>query len=215
MLEGQTNGTAAAEHEGAVVIAIVDYKAGNLTSVKKAFDHLGGDTITTDDPQQVAKAEKIVLPGVGHFAATKTLEGSGLLQAIVESIGRGVPFLGICVGMQWMLASSEEAPGISGLALWPGVCGRFPAEVKSPHVGWNSLHVRNNSSRLLRGVDSGSFVYFTHSYRVPLMPSTSAECEYGGSFSAAVEQENLFGVQFHPEKSGNIGLRILENFCTL
>jgi imidazole glycerol-phosphate synthase subunit HisH len=215
VLERQANGSAAAKHEGAVVIAIVDYKAGNLTSVKKAFDHLGGDTITTDDPQQVAKAEKIVLPGVGHFAATKTLEDSGLLQAIVESIGRGVPFLGICVGMQWMLASSEEAPGISGLALWPGECGRFPAEVKSPHVGWNSLHVRNSSSRLLRGIDSGSFVYFTHSYRVPLITSTSAECEYGGSFSAAVEQENLFGVQFHPEKSGDVGLRILENFCKL
>jgi glutamine amidotransferase len=117
--------------------------------------------------------------------------------------------------MQWMLASSEEAPGISGLALWPDVCGRFPAEVKSPHVGWNSLHVRDRSSRLLRGVDSGAFVYFTHSYRIPLMTSTSAECEYGGSFSAAVEQENLFGVQFHPEKSGDVGLRILENFCEL
>jgi len=197
------------------VIAIVDYKAGNLTSVKKAFDHLGADTITTDDPQQVAKAEKIVLPGVGHFAATKTLEGSGLQEVILESIGRGVPFLGICVGMQWMLASSEEAPGISGLALWPGQCGRFPAEVKSPHVGWNSLHMRNNSSRLLRGIDFGSFVYFTHSYRVPLMASTSAESEYGGSFSAVVEQENLFGVQFHPEKSGDVGLNILENFCQL
>ncbi len=197
------------------MIAIVDYKAGNLTSVKKAFDHLGADIIVTDDPRQVATAEKIVLPGVGHFAATKTLEDSGVQEAILESIGRGVPFLGICVGMQWMLASSEEAPGISGLVLWPGECGRFPAEVKSPHVGWNSLQVRNNSSRLLRGIDSGSFVYFTHSYRVPLMASTSAECEYGGSFSAAVEQESLFGVQFHPEKSGDVGLRILENFCTL
>jgi glutamine amidotransferase len=215
VLERQANGEVTSEHEGVVVIAIVDYKAGNLTSVKKAFDHLGADIIVTDDPEQVAKAEKIVLPGVGHFAASKTLGDSGLQQAIVESIGRGVPFLGICVGMQWMLASSEEAPGISGLALWPGVCGRFPAEVKSPHVGWNSLHVRDRSSRLLRGVDSGAFVYFTHSYRIPLMTSTSAECEYGGSFSAAVEQENLFGVQFHPEKSSDVGLRILENFCEL
>jgi glutamine amidotransferase len=215
VLERQANGAAAAKHEGTVVIAIVDYKAGNLASVKKAFDHLGANIVVTDEPQQVAKAEKIVLPGVGHFAATKMLDDSGLQEAIVESIGRGVPFLGICVGMQWMLASSEEAPGVSGLALWPGVCGRFPAEVKSPHVGWNSLHMRNNSPRLLRGVDSGSFVYFTHSYRVPLMTSTSAECEYGGSFSAAVEQENLFGVQFHPEKSGDVGLRILDTFCNL
>jgi glutamine amidotransferase len=197
------------------VIAIVDYRAGNLTSVTKAFDHLGAETIITADPKQVANAEKIVLPGVGHFAATKTLDDSGLRETIIASIERGVPFLGICVGMQWMLASSEEAPDISGLALWPGECSRFPAAVKSPHVGWNSLQIRNASSRLLRGVSSGSFVYFTHSYRVPLLSSTSAECEYGGGFSAAVEQENMFGVQFHPEKSGTVGLNILENFCNL
>jgi len=197
------------------VIAIVDYRAGNLTSVTKAFDHLGAETIITADPKQVANAEKIVLPGVGHFAATKTLDDSGLRETIIASIERGVPFLGICVGMQWMLASSEEAPQISGLALWPGECSRFPAAVKSPHVGWNSLQIRNSSSRLLRGIPSGSFVYFTHSYRVPLLSSTSAECEYGGGFSAAVEQENMFGVQFHPEKSGTVGLNILENFCNL
>ena len=197
------------------MIAIVDYRAGNLTSVKKAFDHLRAETIITADPEKVANAEKIVLPGVGHFAATKTLDDSGLRETIIASIERGVPFLGICVGMQWMLASSEEAPQISGLALWPGECSRFPAAVKSPHVGWNSLQIRNSSSRLLRGIPSGSFVYFTHSYRVPLLSSTSAECEYGGGFSAAVEQENMFGVQFHPEKSGTVGLNILENFCNL
>ncbi len=195
------------------MIAIVDYKAGNLTSVKKAFDHLGAETVVTDDPARVAKAEKIVLPGVGHFAATRELGDSGLREAIIESIERGVPFLGICVGMQWMLASSEEAPEITGLGLWPGECSRFPCGVKSPHVGWNSLQIRNNAWRLLRGVPCGSFVYFTHSYRVPLLNSTSAECEYGGGFSAAVERENVFGVQFHPEKSGEVGLRILENFC--
>jgi glutamine amidotransferase len=197
------------------VIAIVDFRAGNLTSVKKAFDHLGAETVVTANPEQVAKADKIVLPGVGHFAATKTLDDSGLREVILESIERGVPFLGICVGMQWMLASSEEAPEISGLALWPGECSRFPAAVKSPHVGWNSLQIRNGGSRLLRSVPSGSFVYFTHSYRVPLLTATSAECEYGGGFSAAVEQENMFGVQFHPEKSGAVGLTVLENFCGL
>ncbi len=197
------------------MIAIVDYRAGNLTSVKKAFDHLGAETIITADPEQVASADKIALPGVGHFAATKVLDDSGLRETIIASIERAVPFLGICVGMQWMLASSEEAPEISGLALWPGECSRFPAAVKSPHVGWNSLLIRNRSSRLLRGIPSGSFVYFTHSYRVPLLSSTSAECEYGGGFSAAVEQENMFGVQFHPEKSGAVGLNILENFCSL
>ena len=196
------------------MIAIVDFRAGNLTSVKKAFDHLGVETVVTSDPEQVAKANKIVLPGVGHFGATKALDDSGLRDVIIESIERGIPFLGICVGMQWMLASSEEAPEISGLALWPGECSRFPAAVKSPHVGWNSLLIRNGS-RLLRGVPSGSFVYFTHSYRVPLLTATVAECEYGGGFSAVIEQENMFGVQFHPEKSGVVGLTILKNFCSL
>ena len=197
------------------MIAIVDFKAGNLTSVKKACDHLGAETVITSDPAQVLKAEKIVLPGVGHFAATKALDDSGLRDAIVNSIDRRVPFLGICVGMQWMLASSEEAPEVHGLALWPGECSRFPANVKSPHVGWNSLHILNGESRLLRGVAPGSYVYFTHSYRVPLLSATAAECEYGGSFSAAVERDNLFGVQFHPEKSGAAGLTILKNFCDL
>jgi glutamine amidotransferase len=197
------------------MIAIVDYKAGNLTSVKKAFDHLGVATVVTSTPKQAAKAEKIVLPGVGHFAATKALDESGLRDEIVGSIERGVPFLGICVGMQWMLASSEEAPDVQGLALWPGACSRFPANVKSPHVGWNSLHIRNRGSRLLRGITPGSYVYFTHSYRVPLVAATAAECEYGGGFSAVVEKDNLFGVQFHPEKSGAAGLTILQNFSDL
>jgi glutamine amidotransferase len=131
------------------------------------------------------------------------------------SIERGVPFLGICVGMQWMLASSEEAPDVHGLALWPGECSRFPAGVKAPHVGWNDLQIRPGASRLLKGVDSGSFVYFTHSYRVPLLKATVAECDYGGGFSAVIEQDNLFGVQFHPEKSGKVGLNILDNFRNL
>ena len=194
------------------MIAIVDYKAGNLTSVKKAFDHLGAQTTVTDDPEIVSAADKIVLPGVGHFAATRALDDSGLRETILDRIEREIPFLGICVGMQWMLASSEEAPDVKGLALWPGECSRFPTGVKSPHVGWNSLKIENGS-RLLAGVADGEFVYFTHSYRVPLLSSTVAACEYGGGFSAAVEQENVFGVQFHPEKSGSAGLRILENFC--
>lgn len=197
------------------MIAIIDYKAGNLTSVKKAFDHLGAETIVTEDPHQVSEADKIVLPGVGHFAATRALDDSGLREAIVRSIERGVPFLGICVGMQWMLASSEEAPEFHGLALWPGECSRFPSGVKSPHVGWNNLAIRNPRSRLFEGIGDGAFVYFTHSYRVPLLSATAAECEYGGGFSAAVEQDNLFGVQFHPEKSGTVGLKVLENFSRI
>ncbi|HEY4054177.1 MAG TPA: imidazole glycerol phosphate synthase subunit HisH [Terriglobales bacterium] len=198
-----------------MTIAIIDYKAGNLTSVRKAFDHLGTETIVTDTPEVVEQADKIVLPGVGHFAATRTLDDSGLRESIISSIEGGVPFLGICVGMQWMLASSEEAPDVHGLALWPGECSRFPYGVKSPHVGWNDLQLRAGASRLLQGVPSGSFVYFTHSYRVPLLKATAAECEYGGGFSAVIEQDNLFGVQFHPEKSGPVGLKILQNFCDL
>jgi glutamine amidotransferase len=195
------------------MIAIVDYQAGNLASVKKAFDHLGAESIVTGDPEQVRRADKIVLPGVGHFAATKALDDAGLRECIGESIGRGVPFLGICVGMQWLLSSSEEAPGVTGLALWSEECSRFPMEVKSPHVGWNSLEISDNGSRLLREVSSsGAFVYFTHSYRAPLLTATVAECEYGGRFSAVIEQNNVFGVQFHPEKSGSIGLGVLGNF---
>lgn len=197
------------------MIAIIDYKAGNLTSVKKAFDHVGAKTVVTADAAQVAKAKKIVLPGVGHFQATTALDNAGLRDSVISGIERGVPFLGICVGMQWMLASSEEAPDVHGLGLWPGECSRFPSGVKSPHVGWNSLEIRKGASRLLTGVPNGSYVYFTHSYRVPLLASTAAECEYGGGFSAAVEQDNLFGVQFHPEKSGTVGLKILQNFCEL
>jgi glutamine amidotransferase len=197
------------------MIVIVDYRAGNLTSVKKALGKVGADSVITADPKIVSQAEKIVLPGVGHFSATSHLTDSGLRDAIVNSIQRGVPFLGICVGLQWLLESSEEAPEVPGLGIWPGECVRFPASVKSPHVGWNQLEFRENRSRLLQGIPCGSYVYFTHSYRVPLLANTVAECEYGGTFSAVVEQDHLFGVQFHPEKSGAIGLKILETFCFL
>ncbi len=197
------------------MIAIVDYRAGNLASVKKAFEHLGQQPVVTSDPEVVAKANKVVLPGVGHFAATSVLVDSGLREAVAGGIERGVPFLGICVGMQWMLSSSEEAPGIAGLGIWPERCVHFPSTVKSPHVGWNQLEIDNRHSRILKGIESGAFVYFTHSYNVPLLKSTVAECEYGGRFSAVVEQDHLFGVQFHPEKSSAVGLRLLENFCSL
>jgi imidazole glycerol-phosphate synthase subunit HisH len=196
------------------MIAIVDYGAGNLVSVKKAFDFIGYSCVITADPGEVAKALKIVLPGVGHFAATASLAKSALRSAITEAIGRDIPFLGICVGMQWMFAGSEESPGTPGLGAFDGKCERFPPAVKSPHVGWNQIEI-STSSRLFRSVASQSFVYFTHSYRAPFMTMTSACCEYGGRFSAAVEKDNLFGVQFHPEKSGEAGLQLLRNFCEL
>jgi len=194
------------------MIAIVDYGAGNLVSVKKALDWLGQECAITSEPAQVASATKVVLPGVGHFASTESLERTGLKQAIADSIGRGIPFLGICVGMQWMFERSQESPQTRGLGVLDGECERFPGSVKSPHVGWNQLEVEA-SSRLLRGVASGSFVYFTHSFRAPVTGTTVACCEYGGRFSAAVERDHLFGVQFHPEKSGEIGLKLLRNFC--
>jgi glutamine amidotransferase len=196
------------------MIAIVNYGAGNLVSVKKALDWLGQECAITSDPGQVAKAAKIVLPGVGHFASTAALGRSGLQNAIADAIDRGIPFLGICVGMQWMFERSQESPETSGLGVLEGECERFPASVKSPHVGWNQLEVAS-SSRLLRDVPSSSFVYFTHSFRAPLCDTTVACCDYGGRFSAAVERDHLFGVQFHPEKSGETGLKILGNFCAL
>lgn len=196
------------------MIAIVDYRAGNLVSVKKAVDRLGFPCAITSDPAVVERAEKVIVPGVGHFAATSTLTDTGLRKVIAGAIERGVPFFGICVGMQWMFDSSEEAPGACGLGVFPGQCTHFPPEVKAPHVGWNQLEVENGSS-LLRGVASGAFVYFTHSYRAPLVAGTVARCDYGGPFSAAVERGHLFGAQFHPEKSGDVGLMILENFCRI
>jgi imidazole glycerol-phosphate synthase subunit HisH len=196
------------------MIAIVDYGAGNLVSVKKALNWLGQECVITSDATQIAQAGKIILPGVGHFASTAALQRSGMQEAIANSINREVPFLGICVGMQWMFERSQESPETPGLGLLQGECERFPASVKSPHVGWNQLEV-SASSKLFRGVRSSSFVYFTHSFRAPIGDSTIARCEYGGTFSAAVERNRLFGFQFHPEKSGEIGLKLLSNFCAL
>lgn len=196
------------------MIAIADYGAGNLASVRKALDHIGALAVVTSEPGVVAAAQRIILPGVGHFSSTAALETSGLKAVITDAIQRDVPFLGICVGMQWMFETSEESPQTLGLGLFPGECQRFPSNVKSPHVGWNELTVRK-PSRLLHGIDGGCFVYFTHSYRLPVVDATVAECEYGGAFSAIVERERVFGVQFHPEKSGPAGLKLLENFCHL
>jgi glutamine amidotransferase len=195
------------------VIAIVDYQAGNLASVKKAFDHLGYASTITADAAEIAGASKIVVPGVGNFAATTALSGA-LQDAVVKAIDRQIPLLGICLGMQWMFESSREAPQLRGLGLFAGECEKFPAAVKSPHVGWNQLQ-GGGPSRLLRGLPENSFVYFTHSYRAPLVEATVGKCEYGGPFSAVVESGELFGVQFHPEKSGTAGLQLLRNFCEL
>jgi len=193
-------------------IAIVDYGAGNLNSVKKAFDYLGVKVVVTAQPEVVAAADKIVLPGVGHFSALGGLENLGLRDAVLQGAKAGKPFLGICLGMQWLFEGSDEAPECAGAGIFAGRCRPFPSSVKSPHVGWNSLAVREGS-RLLRNVASDSFVYFTHSFQAPVIEATTAATEYGAPFSAVVEQENIFGVQFHPEKSWTVGLLMLKNFC--
>ncbi len=193
------------------MITIIDYKAGNVASVRKAFTYLGCVTEVTSDADVVARAARVVLPGVGNFSATSALAESGVREAVEQAIERGTPFLGICVGMQWLLEGSEEAPGVSGLGAFEGRCEHFPAAVKAPHVGWNTV-ARRGESRLLHGMDSEFFVYYTHSYRAPAREETVGCTEYGGKFAAVVERENVFGVQFHPEKSGAAGLKLLGNF---
>jgi glutamine amidotransferase len=195
------------------MIAIVDYGAGNISSVKKALQSLGACAEITDNPEMITTATKLVVPGVGHFSRCEFLNHH-LRRPVLEAMDQGKPFLGICVGMQWLFQGSIESPDTPGAGIFAGECSRFPAGVKSPHVGWNQIEMRS-SSRLLRGIDDRAFVYYTHSYRAPIVEQTSASTEYGGQFSAAVERDNVFGVQFHPEKSGTTGLRILENFCAL
>jgi glutamine amidotransferase len=194
------------------MITIVDYGAGNLHSVKKAFDYLGAGAVVTDQPGTVAAASKIVLPGVGHFSSLQALNTTGLDEALLQSASAGKPFLGICLGMQWLFEGSEECLEVAGAGIFPGKCRQFPSSVKSPHVGWNSLAVQEGS-RLLRGVAQDSFVYYTHSFHAPVVTETAAASEYGLRFAGAVERGNIFGVQFHPEKSGDVGLSILKNFC--
>jgi glutamine amidotransferase len=197
-------------------VTVIDYKAGNLTSVLKALHHLGAELEITDgDLSVVERAERIVLPGVGHFAATRRLDETGLTPAIRAAIARGVPFLGICVGMQWLYSGSTEAPERPGLAHFDDHCTRFPeSSQKIPHVGWNTLNARGDS-RLLAGIEPGEFVYFTHSYKAPITRDTAAVTEYIEPFASAVECGNVMGVQFHPELSAATGLAILKNFLEI
>lgn len=194
------------------MIAIIDYGAGNLASVVKAVQHVGAQCVATSSAEDIARADKLIIPGVGNFKATQPLASGELGDAVREALQQSKPLLGICLGLQWMFAGSEEAPRLPGLSSFAGVCSRFPESVKSPHVGWNRIAIEPRS-RLLKGIPSGSYVYFTHSYRAPVCADTIATCVYEQPFTAAAERSNLFGVQFHPEKSGAAGLRMLENFC--
>ena len=194
-------------------VTVIDYKAGNLTSVLKALRHLGVEAEVIDsDLALIENAERIILPGVGHFAATRRLDDTGLTPAIRAAITRGVPFLGICVGMQWLYSGSTEAPGQPGLGHFVQPCTRFIEGVeKIPHVGWNSLDICSGS-RLLAGIAPCEFVYFTHSYKAPVSTDSAAVTRYIETFASAVEHVNVMGVQFHPEMSGATGLKILRNF---
>jgi imidazole glycerol phosphate synthase glutamine amidotransferase subunit len=197
------------------VIAIFDYGAGNLRSVQNTLAELGTTYELVRDSDGLRKASKIILPGVGHFGQMmRSLDELGVRETLQERIGAGVPFLGICLGLQALFERSEEAPEARGLAIYEGEVRRFPEHARVPHMGWNELQPRRES-RLLRGVAARPYVYFAHSYYVPDNPRAAAVCTYELPYTALLESDNVFGVQFHPEKSGPIGLGIVRNFVEM
>jgi len=201
------------------VIALVDYGAGNLTSVRKALAAVGAEVYTPGGPEDLSRAAGVIVPGVGHFASTRTLD-QAWRHALLERLEHGRPLLGICVGLQWLFSGSTEAPEIAGFGLCQGTCDRLPdvapgsgARQKVPHVGWNTLALPR-WSKLFAGIADGASVYFTHSYAAPLTRGTVAVTAYGVEFTAAVQEGLVSGVQFHPEKSGQVGLQVLRNWLT-
>lgn len=199
------------------MIALIDYGIGNLLSVSKALESVGGDVEIIDRPADLAKADAVILPGVGNFGdGMEHLNQRGMAAAVLQTISAKKPFLGICLGMQLLLESSEEAPGMAGLGVFKGKVVRFPAgQEKVPHMGWNSLELRHPGT-LLNGVADGSFFYFVHSYyAAPDDPAViAASCHYILDFAAVLARDNVFATQFHPEKSQNCGLTILRNFVS-
>lgn len=201
------------------MVAIIDYDAGNIKSVEKAIIYLGAEAILTRDPETILNADHIILPGVGSFGdAMDKLHRFGLVEVIREAVRRQIPFLGICLGLQLMFESSEECPGVEGLSLLPGKILKIPPkeDIKIPHIGWNSL-VYPNEGRLYKGIPENSYVYFVHSYylRAEDENIVVAATEYGTYIHASVEKGNIFGCQFHPEKSSDVGLTILKNFISI
>ena len=204
---------------GAEMIGIIDYDAGNIRSVEKALHYLGEETVVSRDPKVLLSVDKVILPGVGSFAdAMNNLNRFGLVPVIQEITDKKIPFLGICLGLQLLFESSEETPGVEGLGLLKGRIVKIPpAEgLKIPHMGWNSLHLQNDG-RLFAGIPEQTYVYFVHSYYLQAEEPeiVKATAEYGVTIHASVEKDNVFGCQFHPEKSSRYGLRILENFAKL
>ncbi len=196
------------------MIAIVDYGMGNLFSVCKALEHVGAQVEITDSPDVLARADRVILPGVGAFGdAMRELERRGLVQPLRDIIASGKPLLGICLGLQILFESSEESPGVAGLGVLPGHCRRFVTKLKVPHMGWNQLRIARRSP-VLRDIEEGAWVYFVHSFYVA--PSREEDAatltEYDGEFVSSVWRDNLFATQFHPEKSQKTGLHMLKNF---
>ena len=197
------------------MIAIFDYGAGNLRSVQNTLGELGCEYTLVRDSDGLRAATKILLPGVGHFGQMmRALDALAVRQTLIERIAAGVPFLGICLGMQALFETSEEAPEVRGLGIYPGTVQRFPIDARVPHMGWNELEVRPGS-KLIHDLPARPYVYFAHSYYVPENPRASATCAYELTYTAALESANVYGVQFHPEKSGAVGLKIVSNFLEL
>ena len=201
------------------MIAIVDYDAGNIKSVEKALQFLGEEPVVTRDKETLLQADKVIVPGVGAFGdAMGKMHQYGLVEVLREIAGKGTPILGICLGLQLFFESSEETPGVEGLGLLPGKIVRIPDKegFKIPHMGWNSIRI-NPASRLLKGIEEGAYVYFVHSYYLQAEneADVAATTDYVVNIHAAAEHDNIFATQFHPEKSGEIGLQILKNFIEL
>ena len=197
------------------MIAIFDYGAGNLRSVQNTLGELGTEFTVINDSAGLRAATRILLPGVGHFGQMmRALDDLQVRETLIERIQAGIPFFGICLGMQALFETSEEAPEARGLGIYPGSVLRFPMHARVPHMGWNELEVRPES-KLIRNLPARPYVYFAHSYYVPENPRASATCTYEVRYTAALESGNVFGVQFHPEKSGPVGLQIVRNFLEL
>jgi glutamine amidotransferase len=196
------------------VIALIDYGAGNLTSVKKALGAINADVFVPAAPRDMAHARGVIVPGVGHFGATRAIDAQWT-AAILRLLGEGRPLLGICLGMQWLFEGSEEAPDAPGLGVFSGRCYRLRGDaagaIKIPHVGWNSLAMTRDDG-IVKGVPAAAQVYFTHSYVAPVTGDTVAQTEHGEAFASIVQRGQVAGVQFHPEKSGDVGLQVLRNF---
>lgn len=197
------------------MISIVDYGAGNLRSVENTLAAIGSPYEIVTGVEQLSTATKVILPGVGHYGQImRSLSSTGLRDALLTLVGRGAPFLGICIGLQSLFEGSEEDPAVEGLGLFKGVIRRFDDQLRVPHMGWNQITTRKEC-KLLRGISPNPYVYFAHSYYAPVVEATGAECTYGLPYTVLLEEGNLYGVQFHPEKSGPIGMQVIKNFVEL